>query len=848
MSTLLNLQLMGTTSSNSNSQSNSQSFSNSQSNSDNNSNCESTLHNQPHTNTANLSRSSNNYNNDDSQRNNNANSNNESQLLKASPRKVPAVNFAQNRILNCSTCSHDYNKLVNYSFPNVTSIEQLFNKKENFNFLMKSIFNKILIISSPPQTLTDVLAQTKNEKFTDELFPPNENSLLKGYNNTHKPISLISDIPIEKTLLQKKWKTLRWKRHSELFPSHKLFPSEIKSNDIKPNAYSNSKFISALSALAEFPKRIRNIFLTQKTCDECVFSVQLCKNGLLKEIVVDDYIPVTADDQLAFSGNDKSLWVSVLEKAYAKAYGSYNLIEIKDVEGILRDLTCAPVVTLDNSKEDLIKELFEAYEKEWIILASAGDTKASQDLLNELTLKPNYEYAILMVYMLSPQDFGTLLSGSSYNDESNYKTLLKIRNLWSDIEWIGDWSEISTFWTNELRKKLQHEGNDDTFYMNLKDFKHYFSKIKICKYMDGYHYNSLQIEKEPEKHSLIQFTVTDKNTHAYISLVQEDHKNYKTNEYIYGISRLILCHMRNESISNIEYICGKMGQEREITIERALVPGDYLLFCELSKIQTTTPYVVSIYSSLPVSMSELLTEEHPNILERIYISCAKIQNCVSSFEQENAPNCFKYSTSTPEGYTYIYFDNQEEDATVIEDVKYTKFEGLKLLPPFKGTSYRVEVGPGKDEIILIKHLELNEYNLIFSYQSSIRFGKRTLMHLTKECGTVKKRKDKKMDKELDIDVYIYKHTFGLCYYYENNTANKKLKETLNIANNTNVDFVGEKEGTNEVVIVVGPGETHFVELRGKNNLWKVQPLITYAIETLQDAAQETNNESKETKE
>jgi hypothetical protein len=122
------------------------------------------------------------------------------------------------------------------------------------------------------------------------------------------------------------------------------------------------------------------------------------------------------------------------------------------------------------------------------------------------------------------------------------------------------------------------------------------------------------------------------------------------------------------------------------------------------------------------------------------------------------------------------------------------------------------------------------------------------MHLTKECGTVKKRKDKKMDKELDIDVYIYKHTFGLCYYYENNTANKKLKETLNIANNTNVDFVGEKEGTNEVVIVVGPGETHFVELRGKNNLWKVQPLITYAIETLQDAAQETNNESKETKE
>ena len=65
-----------------------------------------------------------------------------------------------------------------------------------------------------------------------------------------------------------------------------------------------------------------------------------------------------------------------------------------------------------------------------------------------------------------------------------------------------------------------------------------------------------------------------------------------------------------------------------------------------------------------------------------------------------------------------------------------------------------------------------------------------------------------------------------------NTTNKKLKETLNISNNTNVDFVGEKEGTNEVMITIDPGQTYFIELRGKNNLWKVQPLITYAIETL----------------
>ena len=80
------------------------------------------------------------------------------------------------------------------------------------------------------------------------------------------------------------------------------------------------------------------------------------------------------------------------------------------------------------------------------------------------------------------------------------------------------------------------------------------------------------------------------------------------------------------------------------------------------------------------------------------------------------------------------------------------------------------------------------------------------MHLAKEKGNKKKRKDKKLEVDLDIDVYIYKHTFGLCYYYENNTTNKRLRESLNIENNTNIDFVGEKEGTNEVMIIIEPGQ------------------------------------------
>ena len=726
--------------------------------------------------------------------------------------------------------------LIKYDTNNikVTNVESLFKDKEYLSLIVRNVFKQILVLNSPEQNFQNLVKKYQKTKFLDETFPPNENSLLKGYNSYHIPISLTSDIPIVKTQLQKKWKNIKWKRQSELLNFTSIFPDEIESSDIQPNIFSNPNFISVISALAEYPERIEKLFLSNEINDGGIYGVRICKDGLLREIVVDDYLPIINKNTLAFSYDSKNtLWVQFLEKCYAKAYGSYNLIEVKDVEGILRDLTYAPVVTLDNSNDFLIQELRDASEKKWIILASAGDTEASLELLRELGLKPNYEYAILLVYVLSSKDLNNSFSNTAYNDE-NYKTLLKIRNLWGDIEWIGDWSDISNFWNEDFKKKLQYKPKDNCFYMNLKDFKHYFSKIKICKYMSDYIYKSIPISQKPEEYALVSFTV-DSNllngTHCYISFVQQDKKNYLNNEYIYGISRLILARLTGDD-NVVEYIEGKMGQEREIIIERDLATGHYLLFCELTKITTETPYVISLYCNEEVELRQVSNESYPKILEKIYISCAKIQNCVLRFEQEGAPNCYKYSASTVEGYTYIYFENKEEDATLVEDVKYTKFEGLKLLSPFSGTNYKVVIGPGEHEIILIKQLELNEYNLIFSYQSSIQFGKKTLMNLAKLNGTKKKRKDKKLDTDLDIDVYIYKHTFGLCYYYENNTTNKKLKETLNISNNTNVDFVGEKEGTNEVMITIDPGQTYFIELRGKNNLWKVQPLITYAIETL----------------
>ena len=95
-----------------------------------------------------------------------------------------------------------------------------------------------------------------------------------------------------------------------------------------------------------------------------------------------------------------------------------------------------------------------------------------------------------MVYTLNSDDLRNgypMLDNTPFNDD-NYKTVIKIKNLWSTIWEIGD---ASSFRNENLRDKFGYKENDNCFYMDLKDFKHYFSKIKICKFMNDYSYKSI---------------------------------------------------------------------------------------------------------------------------------------------------------------------------------------------------------------------------------------------------------------------------------------------------------------------------------------------------------------------
>jgi len=125
----------------------------------------------------------------------------------------------------------------------------------------------------------------------------------------------------------KSWETFVWKRPTEVFGKGRFCVfNQIKPDDIKQGYCGDCYFLSSISSLAEFPQRIENIFLTKEVNEAGCYALQLYVNGELRIVVVDDYFPYCPHkSDWAFSRSDsqKEIWVMLLEKAWAKIFGSY---------------------------------------------------------------------------------------------------------------------------------------------------------------------------------------------------------------------------------------------------------------------------------------------------------------------------------------------------------------------------------------------------------------------------------------------------------------------------------------------------------------------------------------------
>ncbi|CAF1364758.1 unnamed protein product [Adineta ricciae] len=226
---------------------------------------------------------------------------------------------------------------------------------------------------------------------------------------------------------------IRWSKESQQYPLS-IF-NDPHSKDIIQGRLGDCWLISALALIADIPEILYKIMITKQYNPAGLYKIRLCNRGIWRTVTIDDLLPVSEFDTLAFTRSlKKQLFASLIEKALAKMYGSYKALESgRCVEG-LQILTGEPC------------EVFSLHSVE-------SKKKANLDILwtnivqsQAKGLEPDHAYSILDVRQVASRRF------------------VRLRNPWGMKE-----------------RRFRSTDNDGVFWMPWEAMSLLFSEITICK-------------------------------------------------------------------------------------------------------------------------------------------------------------------------------------------------------------------------------------------------------------------------------------------------------------------------------------------------------------------------------
>ena len=123
-------------------------------------------------------------------------------------------------------------------------------------------------------------------------------------------------------------KRIEWANPEQIFWGQKFSifdQNKISTDKIIQGGLGNHYFLAAVSAIAEYPNRIKKLFTTKEVSQEGIYCIQLCINGKWENLMLDDKFPVQPITGQPVFNHCKSneIWLMLLNKAWAKAHGGY---------------------------------------------------------------------------------------------------------------------------------------------------------------------------------------------------------------------------------------------------------------------------------------------------------------------------------------------------------------------------------------------------------------------------------------------------------------------------------------------------------------------------------------------
>ena len=303
-----------------------------------------------------------------------------------------------------------------------------------------------------------------NEKFIDNLFPPNEQSLFsknsKGIytdnENGPKFASIINKDEIE------------WKRISDLYPNNILYDDNMDIEDIRQGKLGICYFLCTLAQLTKYQKLLLQIFKTKKSNNQCYYEIIFFINGEYKIVLIDDFIPVIKNSNEPYFSkpNNNEIWVILLEKAWAKVNGGYTNIINGWPSELLTCLTGFPsnFIIIDEYENCNIDDIYFNISNYCnnsdclIYITSRNDSKKNNEIdIEKKGLIKGHVYFIISCFMIS-------------NNKGDKIKLFEIENPWGNNDWKGLYSKNDSSWDNIIEEdKNKYLNHSNSFYITLDD-------------------------------------------------------------------------------------------------------------------------------------------------------------------------------------------------------------------------------------------------------------------------------------------------------------------------------------------------------------------------------------------
>ena len=205
---------------------------------------------------------------------------------------------------------------------------------------------------------------------------------------------------------------INWLRANATLSGTSLFGSAAQPNynNIHQGALGDCYYLSSLAAVAEVPKRIQNIFLTPTYNKAGIFAVTVYVRGKPIQVVVDDQLPFYYGSNLIFDHVQagEGIWAAILEKAWAKVNGNYDVTSGGWMNEAVGFLTGVPSLGWSNTDANTVNStgvnawniIKPATDANYIMTASVGNKCGSDSSYSAYHLPCGHAYTLLGAYSI----------------------------------------------------------------------------------------------------------------------------------------------------------------------------------------------------------------------------------------------------------------------------------------------------------------------------------------------------------------------------------------------------------------------------------------------------------------